>query len=432
MKRTLSLVLMLALVLSCCIGLQTTVLAAETTTFTLWTHAQFHVEWYQAMVEDWNALHPDRPIAIEATVMPKADMTSKLLIALQSGVGAPDMADMSYGAFGLFLRGECQLVPLNDVIAPYEGQFIQSRVDIYTYEGNNYAIDIHTGAGVTYYNHEYLEAAGWKASDIVTWDDYLQAAKDVLATVGKPMMAVEIYDSWQLQQMIASYGVDYIDKDGNPTLYTPELVKVCNIVQQMLKDGTAVLCPGGKVHAEEFYGFLNDGGVASMLMPIWYMGRFTDYCPDLSGKIEIAVDPVWEVGQPRSVGISGTAGTVTNQCQNIELAKEFMAYSHLSVEGNIKLWTVLGFDPLRPDVWEMDEVMNADTKFSRYFINNPFDILKEVSNEIASQLNGPNRADVIDNTTTNCYVRIFENMEDPETVLREEQANVEAVIASRE
>lgn len=430
MKKILSVFLIALMALSCLSALAFA--EAEPTTLTLWSHVELHVEWYEAMAQEWNALHPDRQIAIEATVMPKTELISKLLLALQAGVGAPDLADISYGSFGLFERGECQLVPLNDVIAPYEGEFIQSRVDIYTYEGNQYGIDIHTGAGIAYYNKEYLDAAGWKASDIVTFDDYFQCARDVLAATGVPMMPVEIYDSWALQQMLAPLGADYIDEEGNPTLYTPELVKVCESVQQMLKEGTAVLVPGGKVHAEEYYGFLNDGGVASMLMPIWYMGRFTDYCPDLAGKMELAVQPVWEVGQDRSVGVSGTAGSVTNQCVDIELGKEFMAYSHLSVEGNKRMWTMLGFDPLRPDVWEMDDVMNAETKFTSYFLNNPFDILLEVKDEIKSQRNGPNRADVIDNTYTNCFVRIFEYMEDPETVLKEEQANVEASIAARE
>ena len=74
------------------------------------------------------------------------------------------------------------------------------------------------------------------------------------------------------------------------------------------------------------------------------MDRFTDYMPDLSGKIAIAPLPVWEAGQPRSVGMGGTGTSITKQAENLELVKEFLAFAKLSEEGNIEVWNTLGFD----------------------------------------------------------------------------------------
>ncbi|TXF96267.1 extracellular solute-binding protein, partial [Lactobacillus delbrueckii subsp. bulgaricus] len=88
---------------------------------------------------------------------------------------------------------------------------------------------------------------------------------------------------------------------------------------------------------------------ASVLMPIWYMGRFIDYMPDLKGKIAIRPLPAWKEGGDRSAGLGGTATVVPKQSKHVELAKEFLAFAKGSEEGNKKLWSVLGFDPLRWD-----------------------------------------------------------------------------------
>ena len=75
-----------------------------------WTFQDLHVEFYEKMAEKWNQEHPDRPIHLVTTVYPFDDMHNKLLIALQSGVGAPDIADIEIGKYANFLKGDIQLV----------------------------------------------------------------------------------------------------------------------------------------------------------------------------------------------------------------------------------------------------------------------------------------------------------------------------------
>ena len=154
-------------------------------------------------------------------------------------------------------------------------------------------------------------------------------------------------------------------------------------VQDLIyKHEIAETAPGGKHHAEEYYGFMNDGEAASVMMPIWYMGRFLDYMPDLEGKMQIRPLPRWEEGGNRSAGIGGTGTVVTNQSADTELAKEFLAYTKLTEEANINLWTVLGFDPPRFDVWDKEE-MRADNKYYSYFHDGIFDMLLDIKDEIA-------------------------------------------------
>ena len=46
------------------------------------------------MADEWNKQNPDRPINLTVTTGESSSLHSKLLIACQSGEGAPDMADI--------------------------------------------------------------------------------------------------------------------------------------------------------------------------------------------------------------------------------------------------------------------------------------------------------------------------------------------------
>ncbi len=84
--------------------------------------------------------------------------------------------------------------------------------------------------------------------------------------------------------MTGEKGGDYFDKDGTCIINSKENAEVLDFMLSMLEDGTAVTTPGGGFHTEEYYGFMAQEGAASMLECLWYMGRFTDYMPELKGK----------------------------------------------------------------------------------------------------------------------------------------------------
>ncbi len=65
----------------------------------MWTFVELHGQHYGKMAEVWNEEHPDETIEITCTTYPYADMHTKLLTALQSGVGAPDICDVEVGQF---------------------------------------------------------------------------------------------------------------------------------------------------------------------------------------------------------------------------------------------------------------------------------------------------------------------------------------------
>ena len=104
----------------------------------MWAFVEMHNTFYAKMLEKWNEENPDRQIQITFTTYPFADMHNKMIMALQTGEGAPDLCDIERGQFPNFLQGEVQLYPLNDALEQYEDDLVPSRIEIYSKDGKNY------------------------------------------------------------------------------------------------------------------------------------------------------------------------------------------------------------------------------------------------------------------------------------------------------
>jgi len=349
---------------------------------TFWTFQELHKGFFDDAAAAWNKANPNQPIELQTEVYPYDEMHNKLLVSLQAGSGAPDLADIEISKFANFLKGSTpSLAPLNSVVEPELSKLIRGRFDNYAKDGKFYGIDYHVGATVMYYNKELLDKAGVDADKIVTWKDYADAGKKVLSATGKPMTTVEVSEHWTFYPLLIQAGSDIFDASGKVILDNEKNVAVLTYLRDLINSKVAITAPGGFHHAEEYWNFMNKGGAASLVMPRWFMGRFIEYMPALKGKIIIRPLPVWETGGKRSSGMGGTGTAVTVQSKNTDMAIKFLAFAKLSREGAIKTWTLLGFDPIRWDVWNAPE-MSADNKYTDYFGKGIFNMLVSIKDEI--------------------------------------------------
>ncbi|OMF69317.1 ABC transporter substrate-binding protein [Paenibacillus glucanolyticus] len=396
------------------------------TELSYWTFVELHGQHFEKMLGKWNAENPDRQIKLNVTVMPYDDMHNKLSIAVQSGTGAPDMADIELGKFPDFLAGTPQLEALNEDIDPYRDTIVKSRIDLYSKDGVNYGVPTHVGASVAFYNTEILEEAGVNYQDIVTWEDFKQAGIQVYEKTGKYMGTADTSAAWQASMLLAQQGVDLTDDSGNPVVNSEPMIKAMTLLKDLQDSNAIATIAGGQPDTEEAYGEFNAGNYATAFMPLWQMSRYTNYMSDLSGKIAIAPIPVIEEGMPRSVGGGGTGTVVTKTAKDVQLAKDFLAFAKLSLDANKEIWNTLGFDPVNMDVWDMKDVThNPENQFVQYFVNNPFDVLNEIRDEIRlikSTSASPTINNVLCTTTFN---EIFEDGKDITEALNDAQKQIE-------
>lgn len=401
--------------------------AANVTKFTFWTFIPQHARFFDVMAEKWNELHPDRPVELESSVMPYDDMHNKLQIALQSGVGAPDICDIEISRFPNYLMGVPQLMPLNAYFEAYIDDIVPSRLGIYSKDGNMYGAPTHVGATMAFYYVEILESAGIDYREIKTWDDFAEAGRKLKQVHPDKFMGIaETSVAWTVTAMLAQQGTDLVSEDERPLINTPEMLRAVTTMQNMVKEGIMTTCPDGQPDTEGGKGFIDQGNVACVIMPQWFMSRFVDEMPSMYQKMAIAPMPVFEEGMPRSVGLGGTGTVVTNFASNKELAGEFVAYAKLSEDANRMIWEDMGFDPCNTALWTDREMThNPENRYNQYFLTNAFDVLLEIKDEIMMVRSTSISPTINQYLTTVMLNELFEDLLDPAEVLENAQYDIE-------
>ncbi|MFK4788184.1 ABC transporter substrate-binding protein [Microbacterium sp. ZW T5_56] len=360
--------------------------AGGATKLDMWVFAELHGQVYEEMAEKWNEENPDKAVDLNITVYPYQDMHDKLLLAVNSGQGLPDLADIEVGKFRNFVKGATPpLADLTQAAEPYIDDIVKARLDLYSRDGKIYGYPTHVGAFVAFYNTELLDAAGIDYTTIKTWDDFAKAGTTYNASTGKAFSVASTGVYFTEPLAIAQNGGQLFTDDGlgDVDVNNPVVVETMEMFQDMKDAGALSTIPGGSPDNEEAYGAINKGDFAAIVYPAWYTSRFVDYMPDLDGKIAIAPAPQVPGSDVLTIGGGGTGTTVMDKSENKELATEFLAYAKLSHEANVAVWEVLGFDPVNMSVWEDEAVThNPDNKFNKYFQTNLFDVLNSVKSGI--------------------------------------------------
>ena len=223
-----------------------------------WTFVDLHGQHFSKMLGLWNKANPDRQIKLNVTVMPYDDMHNKLLLAVQTGEGAPDISDIELGRFPDFLAAEdVSLENLDDIVEPYRGKIVESRLDIYSKDGKVYGLPTHVGATVAFYNTEILEEAGVDYTTIKTWDDYKTAGIKVYEKTGKYMGTADTSATWQASIICAQQGTDLTDDNGNPQVNSPEMIKGFEMFKDLQENNVIATVAGGQPDTEEAKGEYN-------------------------------------------------------------------------------------------------------------------------------------------------------------------------------
>jgi arabinosaccharide transport system substrate-binding protein len=425
---------MLLFLLSVLLGSISMASAQDATDLSLWVFVDRHGLFMQHQAERWNQLNPDRQINLTYEQIEYTQMHDNLLAALLVGTGAPDLADVEIKKFATFTKGDMHFIPLDDAIDPYREDIIQSRLAPYTANGHNYGIDYHLGSFVMYYNTAILEAAGVDVDSIHTWDDYIEAGKQVTQDTdgdGTPdvyMTSIETTDVFSTYPIMLMMGGGTYNADGEIILNSAENVAALQFVQDLVYEhGIARAASGGNHHSPDHFLDLTEGRIASLWMPQWYMTRFPDNMSSELAAVEVVRPmPIFEEGGYTTTMGGGTGTAITDQIDEskIELAKEFLAFAKLTYESNVALWTDLGFDPMRLDVYEDPALLIPMDDFSGEM---PFTYIQAGLGNVAPEYTGPYYPEIATIFQTTAMYDLIENQKPPQEVIDAAVAELEAM-----
>ena len=299
-----------------------------------------------------------------------------------------------------------------------------------TYEGDLGAaagVPFHVGATVMYWNADLLESYGLDYKSVKTWDDYTKLGEELKEASNGEVYLTSV-DTGGVDWMwlaMAENGEDWTGgPDGTVNVQLDSVKEMLTMQQNWLNDGIAMVSTDGHVDLEAGFSNIMDGKIASFPKAMWYMSRFKDYMPEMEGKYDITTCPVFEEGQKCSVGIGGTGTVVTNQCENPELAAEWLAWAKCSEEGENLIWNELGFDVCNTALWS-DEAFAYDESntYNTFFRVKPYEVLNELAENDAigtvyTTKNSPTLNDYMCTTTLN---NVLEDGMDVDEALQDAQ-----------
>ncbi|WP_162449791.1 ABC transporter substrate-binding protein [Phytoactinopolyspora mesophila] len=392
-----------------------------------WTFVDAHTDFMQARADEFNAQNDEYNIVLDASVADFEEMHDRLLVAMQTGAGAPDIVDIEIQRFATFLRGEVPLHPLTDIVDNHRDQLVEERTAPYRADGVEYGIDYHLGTWVMYYNNEILEEAGVDVDDIVSWDDYIEAGKQVVANTDAWMAPVETTDRFSVIGLMLQNGGGTYDENNELILDSQENIDALQLIADMVHEHEiATVSAGGQVHDEAFYQAMNAGEYASVWMPQWFVTRFWDFMPETEGHILIRPLPEFEPGGFISTMGGGTGTAITKQIDDdkLDAAKQFLEFAKLSYDAQVALWTELGFDPFRNDVYEDEALLEADPWFGGEQVMTN---LEGMFDRLAPEYTGPRYPEAILQLRDVVAYDVIEQGADPGEALRKAAEEVRSI-----
>ena len=308
---------------------ETTAKSSDTATdneLTVWCwDPAFNIYAMEQAGELYKKEHPDFVLNVVET--PWEDVQTKLTTAATSGNldTLPDIMLMQDNAFQKNQMSYPEVfTDLTDLAIDFS-QFAKGKLGYSTIEGKNYGVPFDNGSVIGCYRTDVLEQAGYTVEDFtdITWSEYIEKGKDVLAKTGKPLLSMQAGESDLIVMMLQSAGSSLFDAEGNANIVGNDVLKeVMEVYAELVKSGVMVQVNDW----DQYVGSITNGSVAGTINGCWIMASIQT-ASDQSGKWAITNMPKLEKAASATNYSSngGSSWAVTSNCKNLELAEDFLA-----------------------------------------------------------------------------------------------------------
>ena len=213
--------------------------------------------------------------------------------------------------------------PLGDIDINWD-DFSAEKLDYSTIDGEHYGVPVDNGTVVCAYRTDLLAEAGYTIDDLTgcTWDKFMDIGKAVKEKTGKALLCMNSDGNDLVYMMLQAEGVSQF-KDGKPYITENEtLVTIVEKLVQMAKDGTLLMPNSWSDYTDKA---IQGDQVAGVMNGNWILPTIEKVDAN-SGKWEITTMPTLEGGDGYASN-GGSSLYITSNCQNVDLAKDFLAYT---------------------------------------------------------------------------------------------------------
>lgn len=316
----------------------------------------------QNQVDLFEAEYPEISVEV-VNVGQGAPHYQKLRTALESGQGAPDVAQVEFQHLSSFQLGDHLLD-----LAPYgagdlEDQYAEWIWDQVTDGDAVYGIPQDVGPLGNLYREDLFAAAGIEPP--ATWDAFVEAARTYRAA--NPQSYLTNFpgnDGGQFTSLLWQAGARPFGYDGAETvtidLDTPEVAKVVDLWNTLVQEDLISTDPD---FTDQWYQGLASGKYASWQAAAWGPVFLQGTAGNTSGLWRATTIPQWEEGDEVSSNWGGSTDAVLTSSENPIAAAELATWINTAEEPALKFATEQFLFPAYDPVLENPAFIDQESEF---------------------------------------------------------------------
>lgn len=300
--------------------------ASTSNKLTVWAWDQnFNIKAMQTAADQYKKDHPDFEFEIVETS--SDDCQTKLITAANAGNYStlPDIVLMQDNSYQKYLKSYPDaFTDLKDIDIKWDdfGKLKQS----YSMVGDtHFGVPFDNGAVIACYRTDILEEAGYTIDDLtgITWSEFGEIGKAVHDKTGKYLLTSEGTGGDVIMMMIQSCGANFVNENGEAYIVGNDAAEKCvDIYTELVKNDVVKLVNNW----DEYVSTITSGEAAGVVNGNWITATLMS-TEDQKGLWEVTTMPSVD-GVDSATHYANNGGSswyITANCQNVELAEDFLA-----------------------------------------------------------------------------------------------------------
>ncbi len=215
-----------------------------------------------------------------------------------------------------------------DAWIPVEGadidwsDFGEEKLSYGLIDGQHYGVPVDNGTAIFAYRVDLLEQAGYTIDDMTgcTWEKFIEVGEAVKEATGKYLLCMDGSGNDLMYMMMQAEGQSQW-KDGEPYITENETLKrIMEVIVEMLQKDILIL---GNDWTDYTNSNIQGDMVAGVMNGNWIIPTISSV-PENNGKWELTSLPTLDGGEGYAAN-GGSALYITANCDNVDLAKDFLA-----------------------------------------------------------------------------------------------------------
>lgn len=328
------------------IGRRTTIAATLATPFvvraqaptriTYWCWSE-HARGARAVLPRFREMNPD--IDVNIVNLNPQEIQDKVLIAMATGTGAPDVALIIESRFPTY-PPTGGLLDVSEAIAPSKADVEPRLWDRLHHQGRAYGVPYINNAAVIFVRRDILARVGATAP-VDTWPEWLEVGRKLRALDGNvylQQVSAGVPGFGPLAAYLESAGVQIFDEAGRTVRGNRRAAEQLRFYFELGKpDGGVALLV--RHNSPEHFVAIKTGRIAALHSGNWGLDRLEQEAPDDRGKWGVMAWPRWSASAPPWTGTwGGSVLAIPRRGRNIPAAVKWAVYLGTDTEAQVGLW----------------------------------------------------------------------------------------------